>query len=365
MEGRGARGEGESQVAAKRALLSEPRAQFLCAQDTLTALRVPKRAAVSRATSFLRRFGADVGPGSRGVVGYLEWCWRNGQRSSDWGSWRLPRGDSFPGLGKPFCRASLRILDQRYGPAQYLRMPDELIEEVPDLLVRSFEHYLRRRLEWYRAPKTVLRGLLRKDGLSFALRGIQTADEFAEQAFFAHEASSEETMMGNAWQATLAAISPNSVGGGDLRTERDGTLWIIQVKLSRGQNASAEAQDLRMLKTKIIAETDHHPGRKNVKAMLGFVRGPSVDEWRTYRSKSAANRDIDMFQYQYKAGTEFLEWCSAGFAHASLIASLQPLTSQMQEARTACISAVRVLLRESLTDAGLGLSMTDVLQLTY
>jgi hypothetical protein len=240
------------------------------------------------------------------------------------------------------------------------------IEEVPLLLVRAFEQYVERRLAWYKSPKTVLRGILRKDGLPFALRGIQTADEFAEQAFYAHEASSEETMMGNAWQAALAAISPNSVGGGDLRTERDGTLWIIQVKLSRGQNAGAEAQDLRMLKTKLSHEIgDHHPGRKSVKAMLGFVLGPSMDQWRTYRSKSAANKDIDMFQYQYVAGRDFLRWCSAEFSHAALLASLSPMTSQMQQARDGCLRAVQSLLREKLAGAGLGLGMTDVLQLTY
>ncbi|MCL4240875.1 MAG: hypothetical protein KJ048_05930 [Dehalococcoidia bacterium] len=236
-------------------------------------------------------------------------------------------------------------------------------EHVPRLIRAAFEDYLRRRLEYYRAPRQLVRSLLRKNGLVYALRGIETADDFAEQALAAHETSSEETMLGNAWQAALAAVSPNSVGGGDLRTERDGTLWIIQVKTSRGQNAGAEAQDIRMLKTKLLSERDHHPGRHNVKAMMGFVRGPAANEWRTYRSKSAANADIDTFQYQYMAGAPFLEWCSAAFDIEVLISALQPQIRTVQGARRECVEAVKAALKRQLTEEGLEHDMPSVLRL--
>lgn len=246
-------------------------------------------------------------------------------------------------------------------PGTILRMTDG--EHVPGLIRAAFEDYLRRRLEYYSAPRQLLRNLLKKNGLVYALRGIETADDFAEQVFAAHETSSEETMLGNAWQSALAAVSPNSVGGGDLRTERDGTLWIIQVKTSRGQNAGAEAQDLRMLKTKLISERDHHPGRHNVKAMMGFVRGPAANEWRTYRSKSVANADIDTFQYQYMAGAPSLEWCSAAFDVEVLIEALQPQVRTVQAARGECVEAVKSALKQALTDEGLKHDMSSVLRL--
>lgn len=244
-----------------------------------------------------------------------------------------------------------------------LDMSDGPQLEVPTLIRAAFERYLQRRVAYYSAPAPLLRSLLRKNGLVYALRGVATADEFAEQAFFAHEASSEETMLGNAWQAALAAVSPNSVGGGDLRTERDGTLWIIQVKTSRGQNAGAEAQDLRMLKTKLIAERDHHPGRHNVKAMLGFIRGPSVNQWRTYRSRSAANADIDTFQYQYVAGQPFLAWCSADFQDSRLVELLRPDIEQVRSARLNCSEELKRLLARQLSAKGLPLDMNGVLRL--
>jgi hypothetical protein len=242
-------------------------------------------------------------------------------------------------------------------------MSDPPPQEVPTLIRTAFEQYLSRRLAYYAAPKSVLRGLLRKNGLVYALRGVKSADEFAEQSFYAHEASSEETMLGNAWQAALAAISPNSVGGGDLRTERDGTLWIIQVKTSRGQNAGAEAQDLRMLKTKLVAETDHHPGRRNVKAMLGFVRGPAADDWRTYRSQSRANADIDTFQYHYMAGATFLKWCSADFDNTRLLDVLREQIDQVRTARRACLAELQGLLRQQLSQVGMAPTMESVLRL--
>jgi len=135
------------------------------------------------------------------------------------------------------------------------------------------------------------------------------------------------------------------------------------VKTSRGQNAGAEAQDLRMLKTKLVAETDHHPGRRNVKAMLGFVRGPAADDWRTYRSQSRANADIDTFQYHYMAGATFLKWCSADFDNQRLLADLGTEIKQVHAARGACLAAVQDLLRQQLSGRALPSTMEAVLRL--
>lgn len=266
---------------------------------------------------------------------------------------------------KTFATGFALILDRRNQRPHHAPMEPESPERVPALLITAFEAYLDRRLNWYSKPESVLRGILKKDSLPFLFRGIQTADDFAEQAFFAHEASSEETMLGNAWQSALAAIAPNSVGGGDLRTERDGVLWIVQVKLSRGQNAGAEAQDLRMLKTKLARETDHHPGRRNRKAMLGFVRGPARSDWVTYRANSPANADIDMFQYHYMAGRDFLQWCSADFERSALLTALAPAIEQIKIARVECLARVQELLRNALAARGLGTTAQDILDLTF
>jgi hypothetical protein len=244
-------------------------------------------------------------------------------------------------------------------------MSSEQPTAVPVLLHQAFEAYLDRRLAWYARPKQVLRGLLDKDGFAYALRGIKTGDDFAEQAFYAHEAASEETMMGNAWQAALAAISPNSVGGGDMRTERDGILWIIQIKTSRGQNAGAEAQDLRSLKSKLAMETDHHPGRKNVMPMMAFVRGPSVDEMRLFRATRAVNNDIDMFQFRYLAGTAFLKWCNAEYDQPALLTALSDRIGRVQGARSGCLAEVQALLRERLLLAGRTSSIESILEITH
>lgn len=48
----------------------------------------------------------------------------------------------------------------------------------------------------------------------FAARGVATAEEFVLEAFRACESSSEETVMGNLWQALIAAISSDTLDTG-------------------------------------------------------------------------------------------------------------------------------------------------------
>jgi hypothetical protein len=236
---------------------------------------------------------------------------------------------------------------------------------VAPLVLESFRGYLARRLAYYqRPPALVLRTLLDKDVLLYAFRGVATPDELVEQAFAAHESSSEETMWGHAWQAAIAAVAPNTVGGGDLRTERDGTLWIIQLKTGTEQNSAAEAQDLRLLKTKVRQETDHHPGRRNVKAMYAIVRGKPRTEWRHYRATNPANRDIDGFQYEYRVGADFLAWASAAITPAAMIAEFAEEIAAIKTARRHCIQAAQGLLRERLQKDDLPLDIAGVLRLT-
>jgi hypothetical protein len=241
---------------------------------------------------------------------------------------------------------------------------DPATAPVAPLVLESFRGYLNRRLAHYeRPPAQVLRTLLDKDALLYAFRGVATADEFVEQAFAAHESSSEETMWGHAWQAAIASVAPNTVGGGDLRTERDGTLWIIQLKTGTEQNSAAEAQDLRLLKTKVRQETDHHPGRKNVKAMYAIIRGKARAEWRHYKATNPANADIDGFQYEYRVGADFLTWASAAITPAAMIEPFSVEIARVKTARQRCVEDAQRLLRQRLQDQGLPHDITGVLRL--
>ena len=61
-----------------------------------------------------------------------------------------------------------------------------------------------KRAAYYRdSSKINLRKLLGKDVIMFAARGVATAEEFVLEAFRACESSSEETVMGNLWQALI------------------------------------------------------------------------------------------------------------------------------------------------------------------
>jgi len=234
---------------------------------------------------------------------------------------------------------------------------------VDNLYTATFAAYGRRRLAYYNDRKTLLPKLLQKDVLMYAARGVRDSDGFIDAAFSAHESSSEETMWGHAWQEAISKISTNTVGGGDLRTERDGTLWIIQVKTGVEQNSAAEAQDLRLLKTKLRNERDHHPGRHGVKAMLGIVRGAARSEWRQYRATSEANKDIDDFQYQYLVGSAFLSWISTEFDANTLMGHLTSVANDIEDARRGCLESLKLQLRADLAEAGLGLDIGSVLAL--
>lgn len=66
-----------------------------------------------------------------------------------------------------------------------------------------------KRAAYYRdSSKINLRKLLGKDVIMFAARGVATAEEFVLEAFRACESSSEETVMGNLWQALVRQSPP-------------------------------------------------------------------------------------------------------------------------------------------------------------
>ena len=240
-------------------------------------------------------------------------------------------------------------------------MPGDPI--VPPIIESTFTAYARSREQFYSQPEASLKHLLTKDVLLYAMRGAATADHFVDAAFPAFEAASEETVWGNTWQEAIAKIAPNTVGGGDLRTERDGELWIIQLKLGR-QNANTVAQDVRILRNKVLSERDHHPGRKSVKAMYATIRGAPTDYWTYFQGSSGANEDIHGFGYQVKTGVAFLRWISAEFDQGALLRNLDGVIGTLPGARMECIHRLKLLLDERLEAAGLPHDMAGVIALS-
>ena len=235
-------------------------------------------------------------------------------------------------------------------------------DRIEQLLRGTFEDFVARRIAYYDDPR-LLPKLLDRNLLLFALRGTRDVSEFVDAALAAHEAASEETMLGNAWQAAIAEIVPHAVGGGDLRMERDGELWIVQLKMSPKQNSSAMAQDIRILRNKVLSERDHHPGRHGVKAMVAFLTGDSQSRWVTHRSRSPANADIDGFQYQVMAGEAFFSWIGVKHDPIGLLRELHTMPELVRQARAKGTARLKDELGALLADQGRPDSMLSIMEL--
>lgn len=193
-------------------------------------------------------------------------------------------------------------------------MPDN-IEKQRLAAYRHLRSFTENRIQYYTDPRKVITvdKLLGKDLVMFAARGVKTSDEFAAEAFRAIESSSEETVIGNTWQALIAEISADTIDTGDLTTVRDNTLWICQLKSQTNTvNASSFPQELRELKEKVrLQSRSRRASKQPVKAAYCVLRaGKSIDETRIYHPSAddRANQDIDGFEYRYLQGKAFWRW---------------------------------------------------------
>ena len=240
---------------------------------------------------------------------------------------------------------------------------DDSLARAKQLVARSVDEYQQKRLSYYRDRSALLKDLLKKDPLIPALRGIGTASGWLDEAFAAHESSSEETMMGHAWQQILTDLSSNSVGAGDFLFEKEDILWVLEMKSQTNTfNAPALAQTLKVLKQRV---RDHSvvrtPRRRGVMPMIGILRGESIDLIRTFRATTEENREIDGFQYRYMVGTAFRSWLT-GIANIADLIEFGPGSVLSQERET-CRQRLHVELSELLALKGLPDDVTSIMVL--
>lgn len=235
---------------------------------------------------------------------------------------------------------------------------------------RELSRFSKKRSEYYRDNKRVcLAKLLEKDIVMFAARGVCDAHEFVDEAFRAIESSSEETVIGNTWQAIIAAISSNTLDTGDLMTVRDGAVYVCELKAQANTvNSSSFPQELRELKDKCIAQARFRraSGQEVLPAFCVIRKGKSIDELRIFHAdiRDQANKDIDGFQYRYIAGSAFWKWLTGFDSVEGLVDNINLIdTGDVAAARNECINRLHTEMATALDTYHLGTTMNDVLAL--
>jgi hypothetical protein len=188
------------------------------------------------------------------------------------------------------------------------------IEAQRDIAYSRLADFAHNRIDYYNlhggGKKPTIDNILAKDVVMFAARGVETSDEFVDEAFRALESSSEETVMGGIWQSIIAAISRDTLDTGDLTTSRDGCLYVCELKSQRDTvNSASFPQELRELKDKVATQKRFsRASGQPVKAAFCVLRdAKSIDETRTYQAaeRDMANRDLNGFEYRYMTGKSF------------------------------------------------------------
>lgn len=280
-------------------------------------------------------------------------------------------------LPNQYQRHDIRI---RYHEGMSKNFTEDIDAILPEHRMKTLEiikEYQNKRLDWYRGNlkpidrNPSLKKLLAKDIAMFAARGITTAEEYVEAAFHAIESSSEETVMGNTWQHIITEISNNTVESGDFTTERDGIIWVCELKSQTNTtNSSSFPQELRTLKARVEESSRRRrASRKQVKAAICISRDNNPkDEIKTYTPSDFQyeNRDLAGFEYRYISGEKFWKWLTG---YSSAIGLLMPLShnitggNEVAEARTQCIQSLKCELRELLAKHELSNSIDDLVKL--
>lgn len=233
-------------------------------------------------------------------------------------------------------------------------------------MVDALREFAKARIAYYGALK--LNKLLAKDIVMFAARGVTDAEGFAEEAFRAHESSSEEGVMGTAWQGVAKNLA-NAIEAGDLMCERDGALYVVEVKSQTNTlNSASGAQTVRSLKAKVKYQQSFSRQKKvQVLPAIGVVRGKSSDKVVAFKSSKARgeNPDIEGYEYRRIVGREFWKWMTGYDGIIDLIGDLDDIDApEVVLAREESLRRLKSDLYRALERKGLGRTISDVLKLT-
>ena len=210
---------------------------------------------------------------------------------------------------------------------------EEAQARAREIIQQALADYAAGRIRSYETLR--LRQLLDKDVLMFALRGVSTAHDFVDEAFAAFESSSEETGMGSTRQRIITELG-GAIDLADLVIQRDNVLWAVEVKAQTNTiTGTALPQVLRNLKSKADRYRRSRPARpRQVRAMLGIMRGPSDDRERTYVCQPGEpNTDIDGFTYRYIVGRSFWVWLTGWGSIESLVDRIEEIADSVAAAR--------------------------------
>ncbi|MDN6822935.1 PmeII family type II restriction endonuclease [Corynebacterium flavescens] len=274
-----------------------------------------------------------------------------------------------------YTKYSLAMVDKR--SLQEIEAPEQ---QMPEDLRRARERcltilgeYQDRRVNYYENDIS-LKKIMAKDIAMFSARGVSNSDEYVEEAFHAVESSSEETVMGTQWQRILSAISEDTLDTGDLTTQRDGILWVCEVKAQTNTtNSSSFPQELRGMRTRMQElQGRQRASKQPVKAAYCVLRDKSnknqgVNETRVYQSPELQreNRDLDNFEYRYITGKQFWQWLTGFDSEIAILMPLKDLEDKGERvklARNAALVKLQKQLRDELGELGLGVSIDDVVK---
>ena len=212
--------------------------------------------------------------------------------------------------------------------------------------------------------------LLGKDFAIYALRGIETAEDYAREAFHAVESSSEETAMGTRWQELIASIAENAIDTGDLTATRDGAVYVIELKSQENTtNSSSFPTELRSLRQRMKEITGRkRASNQRVEAAICITRSTiSKDEWRTFEVSGVTqeNADLKNFRYRYLSGTAMWQWLCGIDSPYGLIRPFSSINSEaVLLARESSLERVTTQLLEELDKNGLPHTLDGVAELS-
>ncbi|MCH4053914.1 MAG: hypothetical protein LKH08_00035 [Atopobiaceae bacterium] len=248
---------------------------------------------------------------------------------------------------------------------------DNDISEQRRLAYERLKQFTQNRINYYESDTVTVKKLLSKDVVMFAAKGVKTSDEFVDEAFRAIESSSEETVMGNTWQAIIAAISQDTLDTGDLTTVRDGCLYVCELKAQTNTtNSTSFPGELRALRDKV--EQKRHFARASnqpIKAAFCVLRSKkAIDEVREFSLSNEydhTNDDLVGFEYRYLTGAAFWRWLT-GFSSAEggLIDDVSSLdVDEIRKARIACLNKLHMDMNNALSEERLPHTIQGILEL--